>query len=97
MLKARHCVILRNDTLSIDTDALHGTIVAASAASKRSTMLYKANDGHLSRVVWQLLYSMHAPLGKVQVPDCLGLGWARTEDGRIERAKLGHSVLRTFV
>jgi hypothetical protein len=72
--------------------ALHGTLVAASAKSKRSQLLYTRNDGHLARVAWQLMYSLLAPMGKVGVPDCCVLGWSRT-DGFIKHARVEHGVV----
>ncbi len=56
-------------------------------------MLYAIDDGHLARVAWQLFYSLHAPLGKLEVPDCCELGWAQNEDGFVERVKVEHGQL----
>jgi hypothetical protein len=82
LIKAQHCVIEDDNCIQIRTSALHGSFVEASSRTKKTTLLYKPNDGHLARVAWQLFYSMHAPLGAVAVPDCLELGWLRTEEVR---------------
>jgi hypothetical protein len=93
IISARQCVVQDANEITINTKALHGTIVAGSAKAKRSKVLYAIDDGHLARVAWQLFYSLHAPLGKLEVPDCCELGWAQNETGFVERVKVAHGQI----
>jgi hypothetical protein len=68
----------------VDLRRLHAALGATSASKKRSVLKYSANDGHLSRLAWQLLYSARVPLGGGEGLEPERFGWARHE-GRTVR------------
>ena len=54
LARGKGCVTRDESCVRINTCALHGTIVSATAKTKRSKLLYAPNDGHLARCAWQL-------------------------------------------
>lgn len=93
LARGKGCVTADAASVRVDTCALHGTIVSATAKTKRSKLLYKPNDGHLARCAWQLVYSLHAVFDNGPVPDCRCLGWMQTPEGIVQHASLPHSTV----